>query len=117
MELKNKVAVVTGGSRGIGKAACRSLLEQGSKVIFCGKDRKNLEDTEKELKKYGDIKGEAAHCKQERGTKTWRIWGPSGRPPLCWENLAGGYIENSQMDPKLIDRRRGINTNLGKYRV
>lgn len=60
MELKDKIAVVTGGSRGIGKATCKSLIQQGCKVIFCGKDRKNLEKAEKELKKYGDIKGYVA---------------------------------------------------------
>ncbi len=57
MNLKNKTAVVTGGSRGIGKAICKSLLDQGCEVIFCGKDKKNLEKAEKELGEYGDATG------------------------------------------------------------
>ena len=57
MGIKNKTAVVTGGSRGIGKATCKALLEEGCKVIFCGKEKRNLERAEKELKKYGDVKG------------------------------------------------------------
>ena len=34
-ELKDKVAVVTGGSSGIGAAASRMLAEAGAKVVVC----------------------------------------------------------------------------------
>lgn len=60
MGLENKVAVVTGGSRGIGKAVCKALLQQGCKVIFCGKDKENLKKAERELKNHGDAKGHLA---------------------------------------------------------
>lgn len=32
MEFENKVALVLGAARGIGKAYCQSLLERGAKV-------------------------------------------------------------------------------------
>ncbi len=34
-DLTDKVAVVTGGSRGIGAAVCRALAGRGAKVIVC----------------------------------------------------------------------------------
>ncbi|MEZ3468020.1 MAG: SDR family NAD(P)-dependent oxidoreductase, partial [Schaedlerella sp.] len=34
--LKDKVAVVTGGTRGIGYAVVKKYLENGAKVILCG---------------------------------------------------------------------------------
>ena len=37
-DLAGKVAVVTGGSRGIGAATCRLLAQNGAKVMVSGRD-------------------------------------------------------------------------------
>jgi len=41
-ELKDKVAVVTGGSRGIGFSITQALLAEGANVFICGRDPKSL---------------------------------------------------------------------------
>ncbi len=43
-ELKDKVAVVTGGSRGIGFSVAQALLAEGAKVFICGRDPKALQE-------------------------------------------------------------------------
>lgn len=53
--LKDRVAVVTGGSSGIGLAAVKLLLEDGAKVALCGRDRARLDAVASELaKRHGN---------------------------------------------------------------
>lgn len=49
MELEGKVAVVTGGSRGIGKAIARRLAEEGADVVIAARTATTLEATAEEI--------------------------------------------------------------------
>ena len=50
MELKNKVAVVTGGTRGIGLAIVREYLKEGAKVVLFGSRKESAEKAVATLK-------------------------------------------------------------------
>jgi len=47
--LAGKTALVTGGSRGIGKAITKALFHAGARVIICGRDPKSLIAAAKEI--------------------------------------------------------------------
>jgi NAD(P)-dependent dehydrogenase (short-subunit alcohol dehydrogenase family) len=51
--LRGNVALVTGGSRGIGRAIALRLAKLGASVAICGRDAKTLADTEAALNEYG----------------------------------------------------------------
>jgi 3-oxoacyl-[acyl-carrier protein] reductase len=51
--LAGKVALVTGGTRGIGLAVARSLADDGASVVVSGRDPARLESTAKELEALG----------------------------------------------------------------
>ena len=45
MELKNKVVVITGGSKGIGKALAVLFIKEGFTVIISSHNKEELEKT------------------------------------------------------------------------
>jgi NAD(P)-dependent dehydrogenase (short-subunit alcohol dehydrogenase family) len=49
MRLAGKVALVSGGSRGIGKAIAALFAKEGASVAITAKDPKGLQKTAKEL--------------------------------------------------------------------
>lgn len=51
--LKNKIAIVTGSSRGIGKAIAEDFLRNGAGVVLNGKTKENLDKASQELNAAG----------------------------------------------------------------
>jgi NAD(P)-dependent dehydrogenase (short-subunit alcohol dehydrogenase family) len=67
LELTGKVAIVTGGSDGIGKAAATSLAREGAKVAIVGRTQAKLDAAIAEIKAEtgGDVMGVAADVSVE----------------------------------------------------
>lgn len=76
--LKDKIALVTGGTSGIGKATAHDFIEQGATVIITGRFQNTVDETVKELgknaigfvsdaSKLGDIKALAEKIKTKVG--------------------------------------------------
>ena len=78
MKLKDKTSLVSGGSKGIGKAIAKAYAGHGSSVLICGRNEVALKQACQEISEYGhvdyikcditndvDVKGLASHVKKE----------------------------------------------------
>lgn len=61
MELKDKIVVITGGSKGFGRSLAEAFLSEGSRVVICSHNKDNVESVAKEigvLGIYADVRKE-----------------------------------------------------------
>ena len=59
LELKGKIAVVTGSTSGIGKATALALLMEGAKVVVNGRSKESVVGVVKQIEDYGEVHGVA----------------------------------------------------------
>lgn len=67
--LEGRTALVTGGSRGIGRMIAQGFLEAGARVFICARHAEDCAATAEELSRYGDCIGLAADLSSEDGAK------------------------------------------------
>lgn len=67
--LRGRVAVVTGASRGIGKAVAQALLEEGCSVAICSRNAQQLDAAVTELSAKGPVFGLSTDVTDENAIK------------------------------------------------
>ncbi|MBI4428947.1 MAG: SDR family oxidoreductase [Ignavibacteriales bacterium] len=53
MKLQNKCAIVTGGSKGLGKALAQKFISEGARVAICSRHKNDLETVRKQISSDG----------------------------------------------------------------
>jgi NAD(P)-dependent dehydrogenase (short-subunit alcohol dehydrogenase family) len=73
LELASKRAIVTGGSRGIGKAIARELAREGARVAITARDRRALDETAAQLEHETGAQLLAVECDLGRDESVWTM--------------------------------------------
>ena len=61
MKLKDQVAIITGGAKGIGKAIATLFVKEGAKVVIVARTAQDVKNTQRELQNFGgDVIGVVA---------------------------------------------------------
>ena len=114
-DLNGRVAVVTGGAGGIGKALCEELLSEGAKVVVTDVQEQLLDETTGELKaKGGDVLGvrsdvSDAQSMDELADRTWSTYGGCH---LLFNNAGVGAPSAKPWESTPNDWRWVFNVNL-----
>ena len=139
IDLKDKVAVVTGGAQGIGLAICQRFLESGAKVSIWDLDEEAAAQAVRKLSEFGEasfirveLTDESSVASATQQTlehfgqidilvnnagiagmtdKTWKI------PPEHWRrvvevDLIGPYLTCHHIVPHMLERNSGRIVNV-----
>ncbi len=114
LDLKNRVAVITGGARGIGYAAARRALQSGAAVSLWDVDGERGEAARQELSSHGTVSSvhvELTECASVEAAADATI-AEHGRIDILVNNagIAGGNGPTWELDPEVW--RRVIDVNL-----
>lgn len=114
MELKGKVAVITGGAKGIGYAIAERLLKAGATAFICGRDKVDLKDSMSRLSQFGPVDGELCDVRSEDQVRMMlaecvRLY---AGVDILINNAGVGYFGKTVEELTAEDWRQTIETNL-----
>jgi 2-deoxy-D-gluconate 3-dehydrogenase len=138
-DLSGRVALVTGGNRGLGLAMAEGLLRHGAAVMIVGRDHATLERARESLGRCGAVDAVVADITTPEGIATCvgttvARWGgidvlvnnagvnirhrPEAFPAEDWDrvidtNLSSTFFMSKAVHPYLKQRQRGKIINIG----
>lgn len=112
--ISGKIAVVTGGTKGIGFAIAEKLVAAGAKVFVCGRDRGDLKLALERLPRTGEAAGEVCDVRSEEQVRMMleeceRVFGGLD---ILVNNAGMGYFGKTVEDLSGDEFRQTIETNL-----
>ena len=117
--LKGKVAVVTGGSQGIGRATAQALAREGCQVAVCSRSQQKLEELAEEFRIQGwtlFAKSVDVSLAQELEGFADEVFAYFSRIDI-WVNNVGQFKSKSILEQSLDEWNEILNVNLNSYFV
>jgi NADP-dependent 3-hydroxy acid dehydrogenase YdfG len=138
-KLAGKVAVITGGGSGVGKAVAAAFLREGARVVIAGRNGEKLEAAARELKADEDLRTlptdvtSADECQalmdfataafgrvdvlvNNAGAnlkeRTFRELTPEAWDTMIATNLDGAFYCTRAVLPQMFERRDGVIVNV-----
>jgi 3-oxoacyl-[acyl-carrier protein] reductase len=114
VDIRDKVAVVTGGTKGIGYAIAERLLRGGAKVFICARRKGELKNALKSLAKHGTAEGEVCDVRSESQVRMMldeckRVF---GGVDILVNNAGIGIMGKTVEEMNPDEFRRTVETNL-----
>ena len=114
MNVNDKIAVITGGSKGIGYAIAETLLKAGAKVFICARDKAELKRALEKLSQSGEANGEICDVRSESQVKMMidecvRVF---GGVDILVNNAGVGFIGQTVEEMSPDKFRQTLETNL-----
>jgi NAD(P)-dependent dehydrogenase (short-subunit alcohol dehydrogenase family) len=114
MNLDNKIAVVTGASKGIGYAIAEGLLKAGAKVFVCARDKAELKRALEKLSASGTVDGEICDVRSDAQIKmmldeAMRVF---GGVDILVNNAGIGIIGKTVEEMSASEFEQTLQTNL-----
>ncbi|MFQ5789752.1 MAG: SDR family oxidoreductase [Acidobacteriota bacterium] len=114
VELEGKVAVVTGSTRGIGRAIAEALARQGAEVVLCARREETVRRAVGEMKRQGlRARGKACDVRKYRDIDSFMGFAAetTGGLDILVNNAGvGAFAHISDLSPEVWDQV--IDTNL-----
>ena len=112
--LSSKIAIVTGGTKGIGYAIADALLNNGASVFICGRDANDLNAALEKLSGDGKAAGTTCDVRSEDQIKAMlaecgRVF---GGVDMLINNAGMGYFDKTVEEMSSDEFRQTLETNL-----
>ncbi len=113
-EIKDKIAVVTGGTKGIGRAIAEVLLKADAEVFICARNKSELKRTLGQLSGLGKVEGEICDVRSETQVKMMidecvRVF---GGVDILINNAGIGFMNKTVEEMSPDNFRQTLETNL-----